>query len=97
MQEKGDVRYARGGMRQGTSWTDWQNMDMDQRRRAIMTTPLISAFDISPAQAPGAGLIIRKEDTVGAMRVATSMALGVPVSSIHIIEAEDEQEYCATG
>ena len=92
VKEKGDMAYSRGGMRQGDSWTQWQDLDMDQRRRAIMTTPLVYAFDISPAQAPGARLIIRREDTVGAMRVATSMALGVPTSSIHIMETVDEEE-----
>ena len=92
IREKGDMACLRGGMRQGASWTQWQDMDMEQRRRAIMTTPLIYAFDISPTQAPGARLIIRREDTVGAMRVATSMALGVPTTSIQIMETIEEEE-----
>ena len=78
----------RAGMRPSIPWSDWQTQAHEERRRHIMTTPLIYAFDVSPVQ-PGARMILRREDTVGAMTTAASMALGVPPTMLAIMESQE--------
>ena len=80
---------TRGGMQNDESLHEQRLRDM---RRNIMTVPLTYAFDISPVGAQGARMIMRREDTVGAMRVGASMALGVPTSAISIMEGDEMDE-----